>query len=266
MPYRIYKWVLVALPPALVGGFEYVRHNYLLPYMSMQTGNLYILLLVLVLSLLSTIWVFRTIDRMNQRLLAEQSTRAVYMERERLAQELHDNIAQTLFFVNVKLKRGQLEEARTAVSMIDQQVRQAIFNLRSTPEEGSTLDARLKKWVSEWNDMTGIDVNVAIQLPEQEYFSPAEEILLFGIVQEAFSNIRKHSHATSALLKLSGDRLSWQLTIQDDGVGLPQDMQRAGKFGLTMMEERVGKLAAAFDIHSRETGGVEVIVVGRKRR
>jgi signal transduction histidine kinase len=264
LSYRVYKWVLVALPPTLVGGFEYIRHDYLMPYLSMQTGNFYILLLVLVLSLLSTMWVFRTLDRMNQRLFEEQSARAVYMERERLARELHDNIAQTLFFVNVKLKRGQIEEARTAVSMVDQQVRQAIFNLRSTPEEGSSLQTRIQKWISEWSDMTGIDVNADIQLPKEEFFSPAEEILLFGIVQEAFANIRKHARATTAAIKLGADHQLWQLTIQDNGTGLPPDKPRTGKFGLTMMEERVRQLEAALEIRSLENGGVEIIVVGKK--
>lgn len=133
---RTLKLFTIMPPPVLIGGFEYIRHDFLLGVLSMETGNLYITALTLLLSYLFATWMFRRIGRTNERLAAEEAKRAVYEERERLAQEPHDNIAQILFFLNVQARKGQIDEARSAVSELDHQLRQAIFNLRTVPEEG----------------------------------------------------------------------------------------------------------------------------------
>lgn len=115
---RTLKWLTILLPTLLIGGFEYVRHDFLLDSLSMETGNLYITLLTLLMSFVFATWMFKRIARMNDTLAREQAKRAVYEERERLAEELHDNIAQVLFFLNVQLTKGQISEAREAVSRL----------------------------------------------------------------------------------------------------------------------------------------------------
>jgi two-component system nitrate/nitrite sensor histidine kinase NarX len=197
---------------------------------------------------------FRTIERMNARIIEEQARRAVYEERERLARELHDGIAQSLFYLNVKLKQGNLEEARVAVSAIDNHLRQAIFNLRSRPEEGS-LQQRLEKWLAEWSALSGVEVTHHIRLAEN-FFSPAEEVHLFGIIQEAFANIRKHAQARHARLVLTAlKRPHWQLTIQDDGVGISDTSSDSKKYGLSMMRDRAKQLQAVLHIDKSAAGG-----------
>lgn len=255
--YRRLQMVTILLPVALIGGFEYIRHDYLLTVMSMETGNLLITMLTLVLSSLYSVWMFRKIRRVNARLAAEQSRRAVYEERERLARELHDGIAQSLFFLNVKLARGQVEEARSAVSNIDNHVRQAIFNLRALPEESGRLTARLRKWLQEWSLLTGIEVTEELQeLP----FTPHEEVQLFGVVQEAFHNIRKHAGAKSAgiALRRCSEQGSWTLFITDDGAGFDTGRIGSNTYGLTMMVERAAKLGATFEIAKGEAGGTRL--------
>ncbi len=258
MTYRMLHVFTVLLPPLLIGGFEYIRHDFLLPYISMEQGNFLITVLSFLLSLLYASWMFRTIRRINDRLVQEQAKRAVYEERERLARELHDGIAQTLFFLNVKLRQGNYDEARTAVSAIDNQVRQAIFNLRSSPEEGVSLSLRLNKWLSEWSTLTGVEVNRRISLPDK-YFSPAEEVQLFAIVQEAFANIRKHAQARSASIALeSFPAGGWRLVIADDGIGLSAADTDNHKYGLKMMRERAAQLGADFHLEGRTPGGTTI--------
>jgi len=257
MTYRFFHWLTVLIPTLIIGGFEFVRHDFLLSYMSMETGNIYITLLTLLLSFLFATWMFRTIERMNARIIEEQARRAVYEERERLARELHDGIAQSLFFLNVKLKQGQLDEARVAVSAIDNHVRQAIFNLRSLPEEGS-LTQRLENWLAQWSALSGIDVSPELQIQEG-VFTPAEEVQLFGIIQEAFANIRKHSQARHAWLRLAtADPRGWTLTIEDDGVGLHGSVEEAKKYGLSMMRDRAKQLQASIGIRPRTEGGTSI--------
>ncbi|GIO07237.1 sensor histidine kinase [Brevibacillus reuszeri] len=254
MSYRIFYWLTVLIPTIIIGGFEFVRHDFLLPYMSMETGNVYITLLTLLLSYLFATWMFRTIKRMNARIVEEQARRAVYEERERLARELHDGIAQSLFFLNVKLKQGHLDEARVAVTAIDNHVRQAIFNLRALPEEGS-LDQRLEKWLGQWSALSGVDVASEIRIKEN-FFTAAEEVQLFGIIQEAFANIRKHAQARHSWISLTTEEpRNWVLAIEDDGIGITHTSVDTKKYGLSMMRERARQLGAAVDIRKRTEGG-----------
>lgn len=261
MTYRVLYWLTVLLPPIVIGGFEFVRHYFLLPYLSMETGNVYITILTLLLSFLFATWMFRKIDRMNARIVEEQARRAVYEERERLARELHDGIAQSLFFLNVKLKQGQLEDARAAVSAIDNDVRHAIFNLRSLPEEGSSLTQRLENWLAQWSALSGVDVTHQIEVPDG-FFSPAEEVQLFGIVQETFANIQKHAGARHAWLTLKALRAdNWCLSVEDDGIGISLDEHEAKKYGLKMVRERAKQLGSTIEITQRTEGGTSIRLV-----
>jgi nitrate/nitrite-specific signal transduction histidine kinase len=258
--YRFLYVLTVLLPPLIIGGFEFIRHDFLLPYMSMETGNVYITILTLLLSFLFATWMFRKIEQMNAKLIEERARRAVYEERERLARELHDGIAQTLFYLNVKLKQGQLDEARAAVTAIDNHVRQAIFNLRSLPEESSHFAQRLEKWLTEWSALSGVDVTHELDISEG-FFTPGEEVQLFGVIQEAFANIRKHAHARHAWINLTaGERKQWELTIRDDGIGIFQSDAEANKnkYGLKMMRERAKQLGAAMEINRIPSGGTEI--------
>ncbi len=260
MTYRLLQVLSVMLPTLLIGGFEYIRHNFLLPYMTMDAGNLYITLLTFVISFLFAVWMFRTIRSINEKLVEEQARRAVYEERERLARELHDGIAQSLFFLKVKLKQGKIDDALAAVSSIDHDVRQAIFNLRALPDEGSSLPQRLHKWLSQWSVHTGIEVSEEYQLFD-DTFTAAEQVQLFGLIQEAFANIRKHANARHASLTIRSTPFGeWELLIKDDGCGIRYDQPNAHKYGLTMMKERASQLHAYFHISPVASGGTELRV------
>lgn len=269
MSMRTLKILSILLPPSLIGGFEYFRHVFLLHELSMETGNLYITLLTLLLSFLFTTWMFGRIRTMNDRLSKEQAKRAVYEERERLAQELHDNIAQILFFLNVQLKKGQIDEARSAVTEIDLHLRQAIFNLRTPPEEGENFAARLRAWLKEWSGLSGIAVEYRIS-ESAESLPPSMEVPLFSIIREAFTNIRKHSFADQATIELgrTEDERSWRLRIRDNGIGLdePSSPESGRRYGLSMMQKRAEELGAKFDIHFTREHGMELTVTGPMKK
>ncbi|MEK8131278.1 ATP-binding protein [Paenibacillus filicis] len=270
MSMRTLKWCTILLPPVIIGGFEYVRHDFMLHLLSMETGNLYITLLTLLLSYIFGTWMFRRIETMNETIAAEKAKRAVYEERERLAEELHDNIAQVLFFLNVQLTKGQLSEAREAVSEIDHHLRQAIFNLRTAPEEGATFESRLRAWLEEWSGLTGIAVEPVLVL-DGETIPPSAEVALFSIVREAFTNIRKHSQADQAFFELgrSADGVRWRLRIADNGVGCsPEEAGGAsgGRYGLVMLRKRALELGAELQLQSPPGGGTELVLTGETKR
>ncbi|MGD8191753.1 sensor histidine kinase [Brevibacillus ginsengisoli] len=255
MTYRLLQVLSVLVPTLLIGGFEYIRHDFLLPYMTMRTGNFYITILTFIISSLFAVWMFRTLRSINDKLAHEQAKRAVYEERERLARELHDGIAQSLFYLRVKLKQGKIDDALSATSSIDYDVRQAIFNLRALPDESGTLEQRLTKWLSQWSIHTGIEVSQEYDLHEG-IFTPAAQVQLFGLIQEAFTNIRKHAHAKQATLSLKATSPGeWELMITDDGCGFDADKPAGPHYGLSMMRERADQLHAALTIGKREVGG-----------
>ncbi|HJV46813.1 MAG TPA: ATP-binding protein [Bacillota bacterium] len=261
MNYQTLKLLTMIVPTVLIGGFEYIRHMFLISYLSMTTGNLYITILTFILSALFATWMFRLIEQMNEKINREQAKRAVYEERERLARELHDNIAQTLFLLNVKLKQGKLEESKSAVTEIDFQLRQAIFNLRSDPEEGGEFSIRINKWVHEWSVVTGVEVN---EMGKQidDLFSPQEEVQLFGIIQEAFTNIRKHADATEVTIRFDFTPDGWRLQIIDNGRGMVGNSEPNNhQYGLKMIRERAAKIGASIEMdNSSHNGGTRLMI------
>ena len=94
---------------------------------------------------------FKTIQLQNQRITEERELRAIYEERERLAKELHDNIAQSLFLLKVDLKKEKMTEAGAVLNTIDTNLRQAIFNLRLNQRNMLHLLKRVESWGNEWS-------------------------------------------------------------------------------------------------------------------
>lgn len=268
MSMRKYKLFTVLVPVLIIGGFEYIRHEYLLRYLTMEAGNFTITVITLLLSYLFASWMFGSIERSNEKILHSEARRAVFEERERLARELHDDLAQTLFFLNVKLRQGDIEEAKAAVSEIDNSLRQAIFNLRTTPEEGTSLGQRIHAYLENWRLVSGIELQKNVQITEDS-FSPSEEVQLFGIMQEAFTNIRKHSMATDATFLLEAEPLRWRLIITDNGCGmqLQSDAKDTSSktYGIDLMHKRAVELGASLDINSEKGAGMKLIVQAERK-
>lgn len=231
----------------------------------MDAGNYFITILTLVVSYVFSSWMFKTIEEKNQRIAAEREIRAIYEERERLAKELHDNIAQTLFLLNVHLKKGKITEAQGLVNSIDTHVRQAIHNLRVKPEEAVSFSSKTEKWLNDWSVVSGIEVRSIIHVNEG-YFSLSEEIQVFGIIQEAFMNIRKHSKAEVARLDLSSSHDRWLMVIEDDGVGFLVETVSPQQYGLSMLKERAAKVNASVDISAEMDKGTTIRIQGSRNK
>lgn len=257
------KLFTVLIPTLLIGGFEFFRHSVIHHHLSMETGNYLITILTLIISYAFASWMFKTIGLKNQRITNEREMRAIYEERERLAKELHDSIAQTLFLLKVYLKKGKIDEADSLVNSIDTQLRQAIFNLRMNPAEQVNFSNRIQNWIEDWVTVSGIDVNSDIVLFDH-YFTPAKEVQLFGFVQEAFINIRKHSEATSVIFKFHTRNNDWELIIEDNGRGFNINEIGSNHYGLAMLKERSEKLNGSLEIDTQLNRGTKIILRGNK--
>ena len=215
-----------------------------------------------------------TAPRLESALLFDEIRRlATVEERQRVAREIHDGIAQELVYVGYELdalkaelesgRPGALEGVRRTrehVTRIISELRLSIFTLRTAPEPGG-LGAALSEYVRSVAGAAGIGVHLA--LSEELDRLPADaEAELLRIAQEAVANARKHAKPRNLWVTLEVDPPHALLRIEDDGQGIDGSGRRG--FGLEIMQERAERLGASLRIVPREPSGtcVEVEVGG----
>ena len=213
----------------------------------------------------------------NARLHRQVQALAVTEERERIARELHDSLAQVLGYVNTKaqatevlLATGQndkailqLRQMADAARAAYADVREGILGLRVSPEGQRTFIETLRGYLEQWQGQSGVTValttapaNVAPRL------TPNAEVQLLRIIQEALTNVRKHAGATSAEVRLQVADGWVEARIIDDGAGFepaslaPRD---APRFGLSTMRERAESVGGSLEIVTRPGEGTQVI-------
>jgi signal transduction histidine kinase len=218
-----------------------------------------------------------TIALEHARLEARVRELAVVEERERIARELHDGIAQVLGYVNTKsqaidghLAAGRVEEARTQVAELGSaaraeyvDVREAILGLRSPIEPGQGLGAAVEGYARRVAADSRFVLDVDISSEARGLRLDVEtEAQAYRIVQEALTNVRKHASARRVRVSMSvvGDRL--ELLVDDDGRGLTAGFTAddVGRYGLRSMRERAAAVGATLDVRGGERGGVVVRV------
>jgi len=221
----------------------------------------------------------------NHQLYAQLESQAVLEERNRLAREVHDGLAQSLGFLNFKMQqvdrllareqwdaaRQALGEMRAGVQDFYAEVRLTIQDLRWPAGAGPALVERLQQHVTDFTARTGLDVSLAID--GQPDLSPQAEVQLFRIVQEALANVRKHARAGRAWVRLRSGPEGITLEVEDDGVGLPTQApptpggpgsvdlpEIAGHFGLDIIRERVEAIGGQLSLHSMPGQGTRLQV------
>jgi signal transduction histidine kinase len=202
--------------------------------------------------------------------------RAIVEERERIARELHDGMAQLLGYVNTKvmavrllLSRGKLEAAQGHLLQLEEaarelfsDLREAILGLRLTSASSEGLVNTIREFTEKFNRLNDLAVDLSVA-PGLESLSlpPETELQVLRIIQEALSNARKHAHASQAWIILTSEDGRVELTIGDNGVGFdPRETARnqEGRFGLTTMRERSEAIGARFCVDSEPDGGTRI--------
>jgi signal transduction histidine kinase len=215
--------------------------------------------------------------RAQAQALERQRTLAVLHERERLARELHDSLAQVLAFVTLQgqgvrslLSRGAIAEADGLVARLvevareaDTDIRESILGLRVALTEGGLWSA-LATYLGQYEQRCGI--RTELSRPEtfrDRAIEPLVEVQLLRIVQEALTNARKHSRASSVYVTFAAQDGRAQVTVQDDGCGFdPAEVHddSAGGVGLRVMRERAEEIGGALAVQSAPGEGTRVIV------
>jgi signal transduction histidine kinase len=197
---------------------------------------------------------------------------AILDERARLAREIHDGLAQTLAFLKMEASRMQsfLEQGETerlaqsfqgyARTLADAYLdaRQAIDDLRRQPD--IDLADWLERAAADFEAVTGTPVEVHLDL-ENSSFPMQVNAQLTRIIQEALTNVRKHSRAAQVAVRLSRSGAGILLEVQDNGCGFtPVLGLPASQYGLRGMRERAESIGADFQVISQLGGGTTVQV------
>jgi signal transduction histidine kinase len=204
--------------------------------------------------------------------------RAIVEERERIARELHDGLAQVLGYVNTKamavrllLKKRQTEAAEKQLLQLEEaarglfvDVREAILGLKMAGSSDVHLAAMLTEYAAHFSRLSDLPVEVEVAPSVAQLALPAEtELQLLRIVQEALSNVRKHASASAARVCVRNGGPTLELTVSDDGRGFEFEQARqTGRphFGLSTMRERAEAISAEFNVESQPGAGTRVTI------
>ncbi|MDP3302656.1 MAG: type IV pili methyl-accepting chemotaxis transducer N-terminal domain-containing protein [Methylotenera sp.] len=198
----------------------------------------------------------RSIEAKNKELAALDKEMAVSEERNLLAQELHDSIAQSLAFLNIQvqllqddLQKDHIAEAMKGLAQIREGVQESYDDVRELlvhfrTRIGSTdLQTAIRSALEKFEGQTGIKTafNVSGNVP---LLHPEQVLQVMRIVQESLSNVRKHAKASQVEVKL-GCAQRCTIDIRDNGVGFDVEKDAGDSHvGLRIMRERAHRIGA----------------------
>lgn len=200
---------------------------------------------------------------------------AIIEERRRIGREIHDGVAQSLSYLNMKTKlvrdsvsARQVEEALSGLEDIRITVQDTYDDVRESIDQLSTearnlpLVPALRDYIDDFNRKNSLSV----QLRAQKAFprvSPVAELQLLRIAQEALTNIRKHAEATYVAVRLERNGGDIELIVQDNGRGFDlagYEKSSYGSHGLNIIKERAEGLGGTLSINTAPGKGTEVKV------
>jgi PAS domain S-box-containing protein len=202
---------------------------------------------------------------------------AIARERLRIAQEIHDGVAQTLASLRFKSAlwshlaeaapphmRAALDELQAVLLAAIADIRRAIFALRPVELDALGFFPALTQLVADFGDQNQLAARLDLS-GAQNILPAAYELPLFRIIQEGLNNIGQHARASRAVVRLTVEAAGGiAVSVRDNGCGFdpsqlgPADY--AGHFGLRQMRERVLDLGGTLDIRSQRDRGTELVI------
>ncbi len=218
-----------------------------------------------------------TIAVRTARLHEAEEQWTIHAERDRIARELHDSLAQVLGVIHLRLRAlesrakdeashvmaDELSEIAETADEAYRDVREAILGLRETVREDVGLEGSLREYLRKYSRQTGIAATLTCQGDTRRALTPRSEVQLLRVVQEALTNTRKHSGAHRVNVRIDCEGPAATLAIEDDGVGFdPATIAGSleGGFGLASMRERVQQIGGTLDVHTAPNKGTRIVV------
>lgn len=204
-------------------------------------------------------------------LFDEVRSLATNEERQRLAREIHDGVAQELAMIGYGIDNAQaglpdnpeqtvadLSELRGEVTRVITELRLSLFELRTEVDRHGGLTAAIAEFARISGNQAGLKVHLS--LDEAGRLPASMESELLRIAQEAITNARRHAFAANLWVTCTVDPPFALIEVSDDGQGLP-DQRSQGRYGLAIMAERAERIRGRLEITPREPSGTTVSVV-----
>jgi signal transduction histidine kinase len=199
-------------------------------------------------------------------------------ERQRLAREIHDGVAQELVMVGYGIDNtlavlpdtatdaaDELRSLRSEVTRVITELRLSLFELRSEVDRHGGLAAAISEYARTVGASGGLRVHMSLDESTARLPAAVEGELL-RIAQEAITNARKHAGATNLWVTCAVDPPFAQVEVSDDGHGMA-DQRPDGRYGLAIMAERAERIRGRLEVRPREPSGTTVaIVIGTSPR
>lgn len=205
-------------------------------------------------------------------LFDEVRSLATNEERQRLAREIHDGVAQELVMVGygidnalASLPEGaertaeELRTLRGEVTRVITELRLSLFELRSEVDRHGGLAAAIAEYARTVGASAGLRVHYTLD-ESTARLPAATEAELLRIAQEAITNARKHAGASNLWVTCTIDPPFAQIEVSDDGQGIA-DQRPDGRYGLAIMAERAERIRGRLEISPRHPSGTTVAVV-----
>ncbi|MFC2044274.1 sensor histidine kinase [Chloroflexota bacterium] len=213
--------------------------------------------------------------RINLNIRRRIEREAIIEERRRIAREMHDGVAQSLSYLNLKTKLvndsvasqdmvkalAELSDVRKVVQDTYEDIRESIDQL-SAEVRNISLTPALANFIREFSHNNGIRVHFDVEKPLVE-LSPLAELQLLRIAQETLTNVRRHAQATEVWVVLRGGSDALEMLVRDNGRGFViTELEEAppGYHGLNIIRERADGLGGVVNISASPGQGTEVRV------
>lgn len=208
----------------------------------------------------------------NARLRQVREQALVQEERQRIARDLHDSVTQSLYALtlNADTAAARMQNGRTAgleellgriavaSSQALREIRLLLYELRLATPDAMPLAAALQLRLDAVEKRAGIDAALAIDAGLT--IAPPVAQALYWITVEALNNSLKHAAARHVTVSIHRSGADIELTVTDDGDGLPPAVEQRGGFGLRSMAERAAQYGGTLAVGATATGGAQVTV------
>lgn len=211
---------------------------------------------------------------LHRRLDDAQLAAMLHDERSRIAEGLHDRVAQIMFSIGISANTGlerldnpalvteTLERIRELASRGSSEIRRTVYDLSSGGQVAPGLVTSLRELVRAYDCEGATRVTLTVHGRPRRLPSEVERVML-QVAGEALLNIQRHAQARAAVLALRFGADHAELAIQDDGVGAPPEILRGyrgnrGHFGLNVMAHRVEAVGGSLRLETSDDGGLSV--------
>ncbi len=207
----------------------------------------------------------------NARLYDRAKRAAILAERNRLANELHDTISQTLWSISLITERLpslwdiNREEGQRSLNTLYQLAQSALAEMRSLLLElrpSELADAKLGDLIRQLTaviaNRTGLTFSVKVEA--QDPLPPDVQVIFYRVIQEALNNIVLHASATQVQIYFSSHVGHVELTIQDNGRGFDPAYIALGHLGLSIMNDRIQSIGGVIETISQKGNGTLIKV------